>query len=164
MELEEFFDYKNQLMKELCSNENIVKLITDNPEADVPNYNLPYSQVYPYEFIPETIDHGQTFVCFDVDIAQVLDKTFYVPVLYVWAFTHKSKMQLNEGGIRTDKLASEINKILNGSRYYGLGELDLKNVGRFSPITDYQGRVLTYHAKDFNRSISKLPPSNRKNP
>lgn len=163
MMLEEFFDYKNQLMKDICSNEKIVKLITDKTQPTIPDFNLPYSQVYPYEFVPETIDHGQTFICFDVDIAQVLDKTFYVPVLYVWVFTHKSKIQLPEGGIRTDKLAAEIDAILNGSRYFGLGELDLKNVGRFSPITDYQGRVLTYHAKDFNRSGSKPPPSNRKN-
>ena len=163
MMLEEFFDYKNQLMKDICSNEKIVKLITDKTQPTIPDFNLPYSQVYPYEFVPETIDHGQTFICFDVDIAQVLDKTFYVPVLYVWVFTHKSKIQLPEGGIRTDKLAAETDAILNGSRYFGLGELDLKNVGRFSPITDYQGRVLTYHAKDFNRSGSKQPPSNRKN-
>lgn len=104
-----------------------------------------------------------TFICFDVDIAEVIDKTFYVPVVYVWVFTHKSKLHLEEGGVRSDKLAVEINKELSGSRYFGLGELDLSQVGRFSPITDYQGRVLTYYAKDFNRlSPSKKPPSRRK--
>lgn len=162
MQLEEFFDYKNQFMKDLCCNRNIVTLITDKEDSRVPNHTLAYSQIYPYEFVPETVDDGQTFVCFDVDIAEVVNKTFYVPVLYVWIFTHKSKMRLPTGGIRTDKLASEINDVLNGNRFYGLGELDLHSVGRFSPITDYQGRVLTYYAKDFNRSISKQPPSNRK--
>jgi len=163
MELEEFFDYKNRLMKELCCNKEIVTLITDKENSKVPNHTLAYSQVYPYEFVPETVDNGQTFVCFDVDIAEVVNKTFYVPVLYVWVFTHKSKMRLSTGGVRTDILASKINAMLNGSRFYGLGELDLRQVGRFSPITDYQGRVLTYYAKDFNRSGSKQPPSNRKN-
>lgn len=162
MELEEFFDYKNRLMKDLCCNKEIVTLITDKENSKVPNHTLAYSQVYPYEFVPETIDNGQTFVCFDVDIAEVLNKTFYVPVLYVWVFTHKSKMRLSAGGVRTDILASKINEMLNGSRFYGLGELALRQVGRFSPITDYQGRVLTYYAKDFNRSGSKKPPSNRK--
>lgn len=162
MELEEFFDYKNKFMKDLCCNKDIVTLITDKENSRVPNHTLAYSQVYPYEFVPETVDNGQTFVCFDVDIAEVLNKTFYVPVLYVWVFTHKSKMRLSTGGVRTDILASKINKLLNGSRFYGLGELDLRQVGRFSPITDYQGRVLTYYAKDFNRNGSKQPPSNRK--
>lgn len=151
-------------MKDLCCNKNIVALITDDEESDVPNHTLPYSQIYPYEFIPETVDSGQTFICFDVDIAEVVNKTFYVPVLYIWAFTHKSKMRLPNGGVRIDQLSAEIDKVLNGSRLYGLGELNLRSVGRFSPILDYQGRVLTYYAKDFNRSSSKYPPSSRRNP
>lgn len=163
MLLDEFFDYKNELMKALCCNDRVVHLVTDSEKAPVPNYDLAYRQIYPYEFVPETVDDGKTFICFDVDIAEVEDKTFYLPVVYVWIFTHKSKIRLSEGGIRTDQLALEINKELNGSRYFGLGELDLYSVGRFSPITDYQGRVLTYSAKDFNRvSPSKRPPANRK--
>lgn len=163
MFLDEFFDYKNEVMKTLCSNPEIVHLITDSSKAPVPNYDLAYTQIYPFEYIPETVDEGQTFICFDVDIAEVIDKTYYVPVLYIWLFTHKSKLRLNEGGIRVDNLAIEVNKELNGSRYFGLGELDLHSVGRFSPIKDYQGRVLTYYARDFNRlSPSKRPPANRK--
>lgn len=161
MELREFFDYKNRLMKELCCSSEIVNLVTDKSDSAVPNHTLAYTQVFPYEFIPETVDNGQTFICFDVDIADVTNKTFYMPVLYIWIFTHKSKMRLPSGGIRTDALASEINEILNGSRFYGLGDLELKQVVRFSPITDYQGRVLTYCAKDFNRYGSKVIPSNR---
>lgn len=149
-------------MKELCCNETIVKLITDKKDSDVPNHTLAYSQIYPYEFVPETVDNGQTIICFDVDVAEVINKTFYMPVVYVWIFTHKSKMRLPTGGIRTDKIAAEIDKVLNGSRYYGLGELNLKSVGRFSPITDYQGRVMTYCAKDFNRLTTKQPPSSRR--
>ena len=165
MLLDEFFDYKNRLMETLCSNENIVRLITDSESADIPNYKLAYTQIYPFEYIPDTVDDGRTFICFDVDIARVYDKTYYQPVLYLWIFTHKSKIRLKQGGIRTDQLAVEIDKELNGSRYFGLGELDLYSVGRFSPITDFQGRVMTYTAIDFNRlGLSKKPPANRKKP
>lgn len=166
MLLDEFFDYKNKLMETLCRNENIVRLVTHSEEAPVPNYDLAYTQIFPFEYVPDTVDDARTFVCFDVDIAQVYDKTYYAPVLYLWVFSHTSKLRLDRGdmkGIRTDQLAVEINKELNGSRYFGLGELDLYSVGRFSPITDYQGRVMTYTAKDFNRvGISKKPPANRK--
>lgn len=165
MQLDEFFDYKNKLMETLCCNKDIVRLVTDSGKAPVPNYELEYTQIYPFEYIPDTVDDGRTFICFDVDIAQVYDKTYYEPVLYLWVFSHKSKIRLREGGIRTDQLAVEINKELNGSRFFGLGELDLYSVGRFSPISDYQGRVMTYTAKDFNRvGISKRPPTNRKRP
>lgn len=163
MLLDEFFDYKNKLMEILCSNKEIVKLVTDSESAPVPNFSLAYSQIFPYEFVPETVDDGRTFICFDVDIAEVAEKPFYLPAVYVWVFTHKSKLRLSQGGVRIDQLAVEINKELNGSRLFGLGELDLKSVGRFVPINDYQGRVLTYSAVDFNRvAPSKRPPANRK--
>ncbi len=163
MLLNEFFDYKNELMKTLCCNENIVRLITDSSISSVPNSSLSYKQIFPFEYIPDTSDEGKTFICFDVDIARVIDKTYYRPVLYIWIITHKSKLRLNEGGVRTDQLAAEIDRELNGNRYFGLGELELHSVSRFSPITDYQGRIMTYTAKDFNRpGISKKPPANRK--
>ena len=99
-----------------------------------------------------------------MDVQKSLNKTFLIPVLYVWVFTHKSKMKLPKGGVRVDRLCSEIAKAVNGSRYYGLGEMDLYAVKRFAPVTDYQGKVMTFQAKDFNRvsPTGKPVPSNRK--
>lgn len=163
MELEELFTYKNKIMAELCSNEAIVKLITDREDSEVPNHTLAYSQIFPYEYLPETIDEGHTFVCFDVDVQSVENKTFLNPVLYIWEFTHKSKLRIDRedgGGVRIDRLATEINKVFNGNRNFGLGELNLVSVERFSPILDYLGRVITYSAKDFNRRRPSKPAPN----
>lgn len=162
MHLNDLFDYKNQLMKDLCCNAEIVKLITDRDDADIPNHTLPYTQIFPFEYVPETVDNGQTIVCFDVDVPRVENKTFYMPVLYIWIFSHKSKFRLPEGGVRMDAIASEIDKMLNGSNYYGLGALNLTSVTRFSPILDYHGRVLAYEAREFNRNGSKPMPTYRK--
>lgn len=164
MQLEEFFDYKNQLMEDLLTNPRIVQLLCDNDIIPEHPEKLVYEQVYPYEYIPDTVEHGQTFICCDVDIQRSINKTYLLPVLYIWVFSHKSKLRLPEGGVRTDKLASEIAKTINGSRYYGLGELDLYSSKRFAPIVDYQGKVLTFQATDFNRlsPTGKQVPSNRK--
>lgn len=162
--LDELFDYKNQLADDLLTNEKIVKLLSDDGETIAAPETLMYSQVFPYEFVPNVTEHGTTFICCEVDIKEVLSKTFLVPALYVWVFTHKSKVRLPGGGVRIDKLSSEITKIINGSRVYGLGELNLQSAKRFSPITDYQGRLLTFYAKDFNRlsPSDKKVPANRK--
>lgn len=163
MYLEDLFDYKNKLAEILCSNEEIVRLVTGSKEAPVPHYSLMYDQIFPYQFIPETVDDAQTFICFDVDVLSVDNKTTYNPALYVFAFTHKDLLRLDEGGVRTDKLACEIDKLLNGNRFFGLGELGLYSVERFVPIANYQGRILTYSMKEFNRSSrSKEAPANRK--
>lgn len=162
--LEEFFDYKNLLMKDLCSNEDVVKLITNNEEAAVPNNKLPYTQIFPYQNIPETVDEAKTFICYDVDIIAVDNKTFYTPVIYIWICTHKSKYRCESGGVLLDKLSIAIDKMLNGSRFYGLGELKLDSVTRFIPVADFMGREMIYYAKDFNRPWSTVgsSPSNRK--
>ena len=112
MQLEEFFDYKNQLMGDLLTNESIVRLLCDEGKITDDPQELVYTQVHPYEYIPDTTEHGHTFICCDV----------------------------------------------------GLGELDLYSVKRFAPITDYQGKIMTFQAKDFNRpSPTGQPvPTNRK--
>lgn len=162
--LDEFFDYKNQLIDDMMSSGEIVKLLSDESGTAKTPEELVYSQVFPYEYVPDVVEHGQTFICCEVDIRSVQSKTFLTPEIYIWVFTHKSKVRLPEGGVRTDRLASEITKIINGSRMYGLGELELYSVKRFAPISDYQGRILTFQAKDFNRlsPTGKKLPANRK--
>lgn len=164
MQLEEFYDYKNLLMKEICGNEEIVKLVTGNNQAAVPNHDLPYSQVFPFEYVPKTVDEGKTFICFDVDIARVDRTTTYRPVIYVWAFTHQSLLRMPNGeGVLIDRLSVLINNILDGSRCYGMGELKMGFCHRFSPITGYLGRVLSYCCMDLNRPAGLKPtPPNRK--
>lgn len=163
MQLEEFYDYKNLLMEQLCCDPEIVRAVTDNDKAAVPNHDLPYYQVFPFEYVPETVNDAKTFICFDVDIVSVPNKTMYIPVIYVWVFAHKSRLRAKEGGCTLDKMAAAVNRLLNGNRYYGLGELKLDSVRRFTPVTDYLGRVLTFYAKDFNRKWAKPDiPVNRK--
>lgn len=163
MLLSEFFDYKNTLMEDLLTNESIIKLIDE--ESTLENAKLlAYNRVFPCEYVPDTVEHGNTYICFDVDIQRPTSKTFYLPTLYIWVFTHKSKLRLPEGGVRTDKLCEEIAEAINGSRRYGLGQLDLYSVKRFAPMTDFQGKVMTFNATDFNRvhDPKKPIPSNRK--
>ena len=165
MQLNDFFDYKNKLMEDLVTNESIVSLIKDGIDVEKAA-SLIYTQIFPYEYVPETVQTGGTYICFDVDIQNVSNKTFLTPVLYVWVFAHRSNLRLPEGGVRTDKLCSEICEAINGSRYYGLGELNLYSVKRFAPMTDYQGKLMTFYAKEFNRQFNgaKSTPVNRKNP
>lgn len=163
MQLEELFDYKNLLMKELCSNEAIVRLLSQQDDPQVPNYDLPYTQIYPFEYVPETEDKGRSFICFEVDIHKVENKTFYIPVIYVWVIVHKGSLRTKDKRLRLDELTVEVNKILNGSRYFGLGAVELDSTEGFHPTVDYLGRVLVYYAADFNQpSGRRKMPANRK--
>ena len=162
MNLEELYDYKSRLMMDICSNEEVVKLLTNNPDAIVPNTQLPYTQVFPFERVPTETDDAKTFICFDVDVISVENRTYYIPIIYLWIFTHESMMR-TDNGIRIDRISSALDKHLNGNRFYTLGELELDTVTRFVPTKTYLGRVVTYVGKEFNRpSGSKATPNNRR--
>ncbi len=162
--LDELFDYKNQLIDDLLKSRKVLCLLSEDGKTPRRPEELVYRQIFPYEYVPDTVEHGQTFICCEVDIRRTQNKTYLMPELYVWVFTHKSLLRLPEGGVRVDRLCSEISGIINGSRLYGLGELDLRSATRFSPIANYQGRLLTFDAVDWNRlsPTGKRIPANRK--
>lgn len=165
MQLKELFDYKNRLMHDILTNKNIVALIDPTiKNIDDAYEKLAYKKVFPYDYVPDTIEDAGTYICFEVDIQKVINKTFLNPTIYIWLFTHKSQLRMSEGGVRTDLLCAEIAESINGSKYYGLGELELYSVKRYAPISDYQGKIMMFLAKDFNNPApSKQPiPSNRK--
>lgn len=161
--LQILYDYKNQLMQDILTSETLVKLLDDDLPMEQAE-TLAYKQVYPYDYVPETIEYGHSYICFDVDVQAIVNKTFLSPTISIWVFTHKSKLRLPTGGVRPDRIVSELVELLNGSRYYGLGELDLRSVKRFAPMTDFIGKYLVFDAKDYNRlsPSSKPIPSNRK--
>ena len=165
MYLDEFPVYKNQVMEDLLTDERIVKLIDENVSLEDAG-SLVYTKVFPYEYVPETSEHGFTYICCDVDITKSDDsnRTVYTPTLYIWVFTHKSLLRLPEGGVRTDALVCEIAKKLSGSHEYGIGELDLRAVKRFAPMMDYNGKAMIFDAREWNRPrpTGKTIPANRR--
>lgn len=163
MQLRDLFDYKNQLMQDLLTNEKIVKLIDRDVSLEEAS-SLAYKKVFPYEYIPDTVNNGDTFVCFDVDVLDVINKTFLNPTLYVWVFTHRSNLRLPQGGLLIDEFCAELCEAINGSRMYGMGELEFSSMRRFAPMTDFQGKCLMFKAIEANRYHTPLKPvpENRK--
>ena len=153
MHLDEFFHYKNQLLDDLLTDEEIVGLINSDVTLDQAQ-TLVWDQVMPVEFYPDTMEKGQVYLCCDVDIRRAPNTLLYTPTLYIWIFCHKDLLRLREGGVRTDKLCHLIDKKINGSFKYGLGKLELQSVNRFSIVSDYTGKVLAYTATDFNKTFN----------
>ena len=60
MQLSEFFDYKNKLMEDLLTNEEIVKLVDDTVELSDAK-TLAYTSVFLYEYIFDMVEEAKTF-------------------------------------------------------------------------------------------------------
>ncbi len=58
MDLQELFDYKNRCVRDILTNERIVALLHDDQSPVMAAEDYVYRQVFPYEYIPETIEQA----------------------------------------------------------------------------------------------------------
>lgn len=150
-------EYKNRFMEFLINNKQICSLLTDTDGESIPYDNLKYTQIFPYDFIPDTIDEQKTFICFDVDIPRVKTLAVTDVYLYVYVFTHKDLMRIPQKGIRPDLICHVIDTAINGDTTWGFEKLELESCTRMSPPGhDMRGRVLRYRVEDWNRFGDKL--------
>ena len=154
--LEEFTEYKQTLMKALCTSDSIVQLLkldTDNP--NITGKDMRYSRIFPYNYVPLITENATTYICFTVTAPTVKNDIISELCLTVYVFTHQDLMRTDKG-IRTDLLVSEIDKLLNGSTDYGLGRVTLKYCDVLQvPVRGYTGLYSVYYVKDFNSKVCK---------
>lgn len=150
--LEELTLYKKKLMKAFCSSEAIAQLLEIDGEDVQVGKSLMYTRVFPYLHRPDISESARSFICFDVSTVAVQNSVIKSVAIDVYVVSHQHLMRLADGkGMRIDVLSSEVDKLLNGSTDYGIGELELKFSEPITSISKYYGRSSRYIVKDFNR-------------
>lgn len=142
--------YEQTVMKELCSDAEIVSLLTGVENPGIPNKSLAYTQVYPFAYIPYTNQEANTFITFTINVPRIdnsLIKELYVTFDII---THESLMRTPKGKITT-RIATEIEKLFNGSKFLGITKMNLVNSEIDIPVRGYHTRRLIYSVKDWNR-------------
>lgn len=142
--------YRQYIMKTLCSNKDIVSLLTDKKEVELPCRDLMYKNIFPYAYTPDPTKETNTFICFRLSIPHVSNKTCKTVGIVFYIFTHQSLIR-TEDGLRTDLIGETIEELFNGTYDIGLGRLKLQGMDDISPNTDYHGIALEYSAEEFNR-------------
>ena len=129
----DFTPYKKTLMQVICTSTPIVNLMKlDSDSADITGRDMRYNRIYPYNYVPLTIETAQTFICFTVTAPNVKNNIIADLRLTFYVFTHQDLMR-TENGMRTDLLVHEIDKLVNGSTKYGLGKVELKGCDVMQP-------------------------------
>ena len=153
--LTELTENKEQILKTFLSDPEFVQLVSNDRSHEVPALDLRYTQVFPYGWIAPTISEAKTYVCFDIDVPGVSTIAVSNIYMYVWIFTHNTLAMTGEG-VRVDRIAARVDRLLNGSTELGFGKVKLERVTRDSPNSDYYGRVLMYSVQNWNRRGSGL--------
>lgn len=155
--LQEITTYKNQLMKAICTNEAILSLLKIHGDESMTGRDMPYNRVFPYGHVPDTNETAKAFICFDLIVPRVWSNVIKEVEIDLFVFAHQNIMRMPEGqGIRIDLIATELDKILNGSHAYGVSTVELTYLGNFIPIPNYYGHEIRYKVPDINRSLCEV--------
>lgn len=150
-------NYRGQLMKSLCTSNIIVELLHLVDEQPRLNKELMYYRIFPYLFVPEVSEEGQSYICFDFDIPSVVSDTVKNIGITVLVMSHLSLLRLpHGGGLRTDALAAEVSNILVGSSQYGIGAVKLQSVVSLFPNQSYHARKLRFLVQDVNNTLCDM--------
>ena len=142
--------YRSNIMKTICSDQDIVDLINETSGSTVPDRSLIYKNVFPYAYTPDKTTDTNTYVCFRIYVPEIRNKTFKIMNLVFYVFTHQSHIRTSNG-LRTDLLAERIEALFNGSMDYGVGRLTLTGVNDVNISNYFHGLALEYSVSEFNR-------------
>ena len=143
---------KDKLMQKILLSEQVVKLIDDKQYNTVPAIGLKYKKVFPYAYIPQTVDDAGSFICFQANISQVKTDTVCDIQLSVYVLCQCSVIETPQG-CRHDLLADAVDDLINHSREFGIGKVTpyyRDPVTTTIPNYDYVCRKLMYTITDFN--------------
>lgn len=145
---QEIIEYKLTAMNAVVNNENIVKAIhAKDPSGELlePG-DLYYSHIFPFAYIPETLDTAGCYITFEISMPSVSTVNYFFKdvLLTITIICHQAMMQMKEdeplgstGATRTDFIAVEIDKLFNKTTgIVGRQELELvSNIeGAIDPV------------------------------
>lgn len=146
---------KNKIMSELQSNELFLNVLDTTEEE---REDLVYNRIFPFLYIPKTIETVTSYVCVDCSINTTYTNSRYAfATIIIDVIVHQDHMQLDMAGVsetRADYLCEIIDKMLNGRDDFGVGELVLlKNTPDSVASTGLRYRRLIFETKDLNNGL-----------
>ena len=101
--------------------------------------------------MPDTAQEAKVFICYNIFVPNVYNKTFKTIDLTFYVFAEQSLIVLADT-TRLNAIAEEIDEMLNGTFEIGLRRLRLSRVEPpINPIGSYHGKVIRYTNEEWNR-------------
>lgn len=164
--LDELVEYPAKVIQKIGNNQLIVSLLTDIPNVDMDSDAADEvfdKYLFDYGYVDNTTTEARAFVCVEAEVTKVPTPTVQDLQLYVTVICHKHFMKIDPSaftgviGNRRDNLVRDIDKILNGSDVFGIGELTLSAVRTIPSPAGFTAREMTYKIADFANKGTTRP-------
>lgn len=153
---QEIITYKQTAMNAIAGVDNIVKAINAKYSSGNPMEpgDLFYTHIFPYAFIPDTIDTAGCYITFEISMPSVSTVNYFFKdvLITVTIICHQDIMKMTDdeplgatGATRCDYISVEIDKLFNKStEIMGRYELELvSNIeGAIDPV--HRCRVMRF--------------------
>lgn len=148
----EVIEYRKKIMAELCKSKEILKLL-DASDIKHPEDILPFSKIYPHEFIPETIKETERLICFEMRAdLDIRNKTLKELTIWFFISCHQSAVPYFENGrsfLWYDQVVCAIDGLFSDQNKLGIGKMELQSNAPYYPQQKFKGRQLTFKVFDF---------------
>lgn len=139
--IEKIGEYKMEILNRISNSDRLSKLIAiDRSDAlfsddlsEEEKSGLLYDRIYPFRFVPEATSEARTYLTLGISGFTHLRenlKTYHdyqSGSVFFYVFTHVSLMR-TDSGVRQDLLISELDRLFEGTRGLGIGELKLNGL------------------------------------
>lgn len=123
--------------------------------------------IFNYLFVPDTTTEERVFICIDTFIDSIDNSTYFNNFsMLINVYSPKEMVRLNKysvptssemkamgfSGNRVDMLCDAIDRVLNGNKTFGIGEVSLASRNPITlslPNDKYYGKCLKYKVKNF---------------
>ena len=150
--------YKNNLLMQIVSNENIEKAIDSKSPKYVPGQGdtLIGENVLPMLRIPDIQKDTETMICVEVDIiSEAKNRAFHRWRITIWVMSHRDHIMWREKGCsRIDYISDELRRLLQNDLGYGFGILNLTSNKVIQVNPKYTYRALEFMTFDLKQSLS----------
>ena len=157
--LDELIEYPVKALHRIGTNPTVAQLLTDNPEIDMESEeadDIFDRFLFDYIYVDGTTTEAAAYICVEAETGGSPTSTMKNMKLYITVICHKQFMKVDPTkfkgmiGNRRDNLVRYIDKLLNGSDFFGIGALKLENAHTGAAPTGFTARELTYTVPDFN--------------
>ena len=151
---------KEAIIKKIAVSQNVIGLLLNDPNIDMDSdeaNDVIGRNIFDYDYIDGTVQRADAYIMVDSELdypSSVSMNQWRVYVQVVCAKVYNAvdhKIFKGVPGKRRDNLAQEIDVLLNGERFIGIGDLELLSAAPANVPATFTSMLLTYRVHDFRR-------------
>ena len=156
--VDELIDYKENVLLALSSSQKVIGLLANKPDIDLESdeaRDIMERNFFDYDYVSGKVQRSDAYVMVETVMSFPVSGMMNRWLVYVQVVSAKTFNQLDHKifkgvkGNRRDNLVREIDLLLNGSRAFGVGRLDLRNIDSAIVPDEFTSTMLTYEVMDF---------------